>query len=253
MEIQSGLGIFLFISQWHFFALAYTLCGADALKGAAGTSTAERLLDGFFFSVHTLTTVGFGHVSPSSYAANLVATVELFLGFLMFAIVTGLVFARFSRPSARILFSDSAVIAPYGDMHGFEFRIANERYNQLLEIQVKVVFSRNEIIGSKRKRRFYELTLERPKVAFMPLHLTVVHPIDEHSPLHGITNEALHGSNAEFLVLVTAIDGTFSQVVQARSSYKANEIICDGKFKNMLDLNEDGIVNVDLHRIHDLE
>lgn len=138
-------------------------------------------------------------------------------------------------------------------MTAFEFRLANARSNQLVEVEVKVLFS--EKIGTKnrRRRRFHELTLERHKVAFLPLHLTVVHPIDEKSPLNGKTKEELERSEAEFLVLITAFDETFAQTIHARTSYKCGEIVWDARFGDMFHYSNDGIIRVDLRAIHDYE
>jgi len=187
-----------------------------------------------------------------SLTANVLVTIESLAGMLGLALATGILFARFSRPSARILFSHNAVVAPYQGITAFEFRIANERSNQLIEANVTVTFSRFETEGSKRKRKFYQLTLERKSVVFFPLSWTIVHPIDDSSPLAGITGESLHESDAEFLVLLTAIDETFSQTVHARSSYKSNEVIWGSKFANMFHT-IDGQLTVDLHRIHEVE
>jgi inward rectifier potassium channel len=134
-----------------------------------------------------------------------------------------MVFARFSRPVADIVYSRNAIVAPYQDITGFEFRVVNARENQLIELHAKVVFSRFESVDGRIKRIFTPLALERESVSFFPLNWTVVHPIDENSPLFGWTRERLVESNAEFLILLTAIDDTFAQTVHSRSSYAASE------------------------------
>jgi inward rectifier potassium channel len=211
------------------FALAFYLCGPGALEEQTG-GPLPVFLKAFFFSVQTIATVGFGHIHPVGLAANLIVTIESLAGLLSFALATGLMFTRFSRPTAKILFSDKAVIASYRGMKAFEIRIANARKNQIIELQAKVLFSWLEGPDHQRVRRFDSLTLEREKVVFFPLSWTIVHPIDEISPLKGLTPQDFHDSDAEFLVLLTGIDETFSELVHARSSYKSREIVWDAKF-----------------------
>jgi inward rectifier potassium channel len=217
------------------FAGAFVLCGPDALLGptpvaGAGTGFARA----FFFSVETFSTIGYGIIGPASLAANLVVTVEALVGLLWLALATGLLFARFSRPTAKILFSRAAVIAPYRGITGFEFRIANARSSQLIEVEATVMLARFEDHGGRHVRRFYPLTLERSSVTFFPLSWTIVHPIDEASPLRGLTREDLRRMDAEFLVLLTGIEETFAQKVHARSSYRWDEVVWGARFADIL-------------------
>lgn len=235
------------------FALGFLACGPGAVQGLSKTTVTGRFLECFFFSVQTFTTVGFGHVTPSGTAANVLVTLDAFTGLVGFALATGLLFARFSRPTARIRFSKQAVIAPYRGMKGFEFRIANERRNVLIEVRARVIFTRMEQKRGRPIRRFHLLPLERDFVAFFPLNWTVVHPITPDSPLAGVTHEQLVQSEAEFLILVTAVDETFSQTVHTRSSYKAAEIRCDVRFADMFGHDEEGTLCVDLERIDEVE
>ncbi len=235
------------------FAAAYLLCGPGALEGGRG-DLAPPFLRAFFFSVQTFATIGYGRVSPVGIAANALVTLESVVGLLSFALVTGLVFARFSRPTAKVLFSRSAVIAPYRDGTAFEFRVANARKSQIIELEAKVVFSRLEGEDGARIRRFYGLALERQKVAFFPLAWTVVHAIDAASPLHGITERELLDSEGEFLVLLTGIDETFSQTVHARSSYHADEVAWNACFSNIFRPHRhDEHVTIDVSRIDEIE
>src|SRR5260370_29595394 len=151
--------------------------------------------------------------------ANALVTVESYLGLLGLALATGILFARFSRPTAKIIFSKNAVIAPYRNITAFMFRVINSRKNQLIEVGARVIMGRFEIMDGKMTRKFYELPLERQKVVFFPLSWTVVHPIDEKSPLYGWNENMLKESGAEFLILLTGIDETFSEQVHSRSSY----------------------------------
>ncbi|HET6347521.1 MAG TPA: ion channel [Candidatus Krumholzibacteria bacterium] len=243
----------LFLGLNLVFALAFALCGPGAISGPNASTFGSRLLECFFLSAQTLSTVGYGHLAPASTAANIIAVVEMFFGFLMYAIAAGLAFARFSRPMAKIVFSDRAVVAPYGDATALMFRFANTRKNQLVEVQVKVLFSMLEVVGGEPARRYFQLDLERERVAFIPLHLTVVHPITAASPLHGLSREDMARGSAELLVLVTAMDETFSQTVHARTSYTHAEIEFGSRFATVLTLGDDGVVEVDLQRFHELE
>jgi inward rectifier potassium channel len=235
------------------FATAYLLCGEGALRGTTGTTPVERFADAFFFSVQTSTTIGYGQVAPVGLAANITVSLEVMVGLLGFALATGLVFARFSRPNARVAFSNLAVVAPYRGITAFEFRVANERSNQLIQAEVSVLFSRMELHEGKMVRRFHQLALERASVVFFPLHWTVVHPIDASSPLHGLSHEQFVASDPEIEILLTAIDETFSQTVHARSSYKAGEIVWGAKFADMYHRPARGVLSVDLRRLHVIE
>jgi len=235
------------------FAIAYTLSGPTALGGVEGRNLTERLLEGFFFSVQTLTTVGYGSLSPGNLAANLVMSLEVLVGLGGFAVMAALVFARLARPSANIHFSRRAVIGPYQDGSGFMFRIANARRGELFDVSVRVIFSWLEGETPTVQRRFETLNLERRRVTFFPLHWTIVHPIDESSPLRDRSPTDLEASHAEFLIQVAATDEIYSEVVRARSSYVADEIVWDQKFASILETTEDGVIGIDLRRIHELE
>ncbi|HUL45148.1 MAG TPA: ion channel [Bacteroidota bacterium] len=237
-----------------FFALCYLLCGADALQGFQTLSPENRLLEDFFFSIQTIATIGYGGVSPATVSANLVVSVESLVGLLGFALVTGLLFARFSRPSAQIIYSQHAIVAPYRGATAFEFRIANERSNELIELACTVTMSRIEQDRQGNPiRKFYPLTLERDRVVFFPLHWVVVHPIDGNSPLNNETEDSLRESDAEFLILVTGTDETFSQTVHSRSSYKYHEVRWGWKFSDMFLSSDNQKVGIDLRKIHDIE
>ena len=214
------------------FAAAYLACGPEALAGSTLGLESHPFLRAFFFSVETLSTIGYGNVAPTGLAANMVVTVEALAGLMGFAIVTGLLFARFSRPTAKIVFSRHAVVAPYRDGTALEFRVANARSNELIEVSAKVMLSRFEDVDGVRTRRFYPLALERDSVVFLPLTWTVVHPIDEASPLHGETAESLRTSQAEVLVLLKAFDEIFSTIVQTRTSYTNDEVVWGARFAN---------------------
>jgi inward rectifier potassium channel len=236
------------------FALGYTLCGVGALQGPAGSSLAEQFTQAFFFSVHTLSTVGYGHIVPGNLQANVVMTLESMTGLLGLALATGLVFARFSRPTANVVFSHNAIIAPYREGRAFEFRIANRRKNEIVDLEAKVMLSQMEESRGRMVRRFYPLELEREKVSFFTLSWTIVHPIDESSPLWQMNQEDCVAAAVEILVLLTGVDETFSQTVHARSSYKPDEIVWNARFEDIFNYAPDhGPISIDVSRIHNVE
>jgi len=222
---------------WYFlvnviFALAYLACGTDSLVSTGPGMSPHPFWRAFFFSIETLSTIGYGNIVPVNLAANIVVGIEALTGLAGFAIVTGLLFARISRPTANMLFSSHAVVAPYQGMSALEFRVANARSNELIEVTAKVILSRFEHIDGVRTRRYYPLSLERDGVVFLPLTWTVVHPIDENSILHGETPASLSASNAEVLVLLKAFDETFSTIVQTRTSYTFDDVVWGARFAN---------------------
>ena len=236
------------------FASAYVLAGAGALTGVPATDLVHRFLDAFFFSVHTLGTIGYGNISPATLAANVLVTLESLVGILGIALATGLIFARFSRPVAQIIFSRSAIIAPYRQGRAFMFRIANQRSTQIIDLQARVLLSWRKPGSAAMEREFVSLPLERERVVFFPLSWTIVHPIDESSPLFGVSEEMLDAADAEFLILLSGFDETFSQVVHARSSYKADEVTFGARFKNVINPpDEKGVISVNVKDIDSYE
>ena len=245
-----GIVAALYLLLNTIFAGAYLMSGAAGLGGVGDTAMGGHWQRAFFFSVETFATIGYGHVFPVGTAANWVVTVESLVSLLSVALMTGIVFARFSRPTAAVLFSDVAVVAPYQGTTGFMFRITNARSNQLMELEAKVLFSRLDVTG----RRYDQLKLERTKVVFFPMSWTIVHPIVEGSPMWGLTHDDLVDSDAEFLILMSGIDETFSQTVHARSSYKPSEIEFGKKFANMYNpVAEDGTISIDVSRLSEVE
>lgn len=238
------------------FAFLYLTIGVEQLEGIRSISSYDKFWDAFFFSGQTLTTVGFGRISPLGFQASSLAAVESMLGLLGFALATGLLYGRFSRPNAKLIYSHNALISPYRDINGFMFRIINARRNQLIEMDVQVVFSRLEIADGKAMRRYYPLDLERSRVNFFPLSWTIVHPITRESPLYNCSADELRESDAEVLIMIKAFDDAFSQTVHSRSSYMFNEIICGAKFDNVF-TNKPGEKTVfdmtKFHRYHKVE
>lgn len=237
------------------FALVYVLLGPNALAGAEHLDVWHRYLKAFFFSVHTLATIGYGNVYPATLGADIVVTVEALAGLLGFAVIAGLVFARFARPTACIVFSRNAIVAPYRlTGTAFMFRIVNKRSSQLVDLEAKVLLSRRKKDGGATEREFVPLKLERERVVFFPLAWTIVHPIDEKSPLFGWTEADLDAADAEFLVLLNGFDETFSQTVHTRSSYAATEVVWGARFASMFNpVEEDGVLSVDIRKVHNID
>lgn len=249
-----GLAALYFVVINTVFAFAYLACGEGALVGTMGEHSYGAFWRAFFFSVHTFATIGYGTIAPIGMAANLIVVVESLAGLLASAIITGLIFARFSRPTARIVFSQQAVIAPYKDITGFMFRITNARKNQLINLEAKVSLSLYVHGNGPINRRFYQLKLERSRVDFFPLAWTIVHPIEEDSPLYGYTQEQLRRADAEFIILLTGLDDSISQTVHTRSSYKHHEIVWNAKFSNLYEPLVDGEpITIDVGKLHDIE
>jgi len=243
-------GTFLLINV--LFAVGFTALGPDALQG--NSNTGIGFWRAFFFSIQTFTTIGYGNVVPVGFAANALATVESLVSLLMVALLAGMIFARFSRPTAKIIYSRHAVIAPYRSKTAFEFRVVNARRNEIIEVQAKLLFSRFELTDRGYIRQYYQLALERDRVTFFPLTWTLVHPIDEGSPLYGVKAQELFDSKAEFLILLNAVDETFSQAVYSRTSYTAEEIVWNARFANVFTKHTRGKpVVVDMERFHEIE
>ena len=223
-----GLVLLGYMIVNSFFATIYVFIGVENLTGIGRVSDFGAFFEAFFFSAQTITTLGYGRVAPVGMIANIVAAIESMLGLLSFALATGLLYGRFSKPSARIKYSENAVIAPYQDINGFMFRVVNPQSNQLMEVEVTVSVSFKK--ENSDLREFHILDLERPKVTFFPSLWTIVHPISAESPLHGMTESSMKMNDAEFIVMMRAFDESFSQIVYSKSSYRAEEIKWGHKF-----------------------
>ena len=231
------------------FAGVYFVLGPGQLSGAGASTEWGRFLNDFFFSSHTLSTVGYGNIAPKGTAANSVATFEALVGVLGFAVATGLLFGRVSRPSARIGFSENILVAPYQEGLSLQFRMVNRRSNSIMELEAKVMLMTVESVQGKHQRTYTMLRLERPQVLFLPLSWTVVHPIDEDSPLRGKTAEELTRLQAEVLILVKGYDDTFSQTVLARHSYRHDEFLWNRRFAPAFFVDDEGDLVLELKKV----
>ena len=229
------------------FATGYFLLGPDALQGADRSSEGRRFLSDFFFSAHTLTTVGYGNIAPATLGANILSATEALVGLLGAALGTGLLFGRFSRPSARIAFSDRMLVAPYQDRSSVQFRIVNLRPNVLMEVQAHLILMTVEGPPGAMIRKYQQLKLERDDIYFLALTWTIVHPIEEDSPLFGKSPEELERLQAEFVIMIKAYDDTFAQAVHARYSYRYDELTWQARFQPAFEIDGDGnmVLNVD--------
>lgn len=249
-----GLVFSAYLVVNFFFALIYVSIGPDSLYGHHIDGELNRFWEAFFFSAQTISTVGYGHINPRGMASNSVAAFESMMGLLAFALATGLLWGRFSRPSAKIIYSKNMIMAPYLENgRGLMFRLANERRNILVDLSMEVIFSYNEDVNGKMVRRFFPLRLERKAVSILTLNWTVVHPIDDHSPLRDMTLDDLTKSEATFAILLKTFDDAFSQTVHSRTAYQDEDIIWGAKFKTVLDREENGRIILDLSKISDYD
>jgi inward rectifier potassium channel len=244
------VALIAFLGANLIFAGAYLILGAEHLQGTDPEMSA--FANAFFFSVHTLTTVGYGNIYPQGNWANLASALEAATGLMFFAVITGLLYGRFSRPSARILFSSRALIAPYQDGTSLQFRLTNARDNVLMDLDARVLLMTVEPADGQLKRNYFDLPLERRRVYFFPLTWTVVHPIDSDSPLYGKTPEDLAKSSAELLILIRGFDDTFSQTVNARYSYRHDEFVWGAKFVPAFSVDPKGDLVLEVDRIDEL-
>lgn len=236
------------------FALVYYYgVGIEHLRGAEAATGFRLFLNAFFFSAHTLTTVGYGNIYPDGTLANSVAAFEALLGLMAFALATGLLFGRFSRPVARIEFSKKMVVAPYEGSASLQFRVANRRSNNLMDLEARVLLMTVEKTAEGQRRKYTPLELERSNVLFLPLAWTIVHPVDEASPLKGRTAQDLAQLEAEILVLIRGFDDTFFQTVHVRYSYRYDEIVWGARFVPIFEVDEHGHMVLDLARLSECQ
>ena len=221
-------------------------------QGIAGARPGS-FADAFFFSVETFATIGYGALAPHSAYANILMTVEAFAGIALTAVATGLIFARFSRPTARVMFSRVAVVAPFDGVPTLMFRAANVRTNQVLEAEVSVSMARQvRTVEGVSLRRLYDLPVTRGRQPLFALTWMVMHPIDERSPLFGATPESLMAEQAEIVIVLSGVDETFAARVHARHSYIPGEIVWGRHFEDVLSVTPDGRRIVDYGRFHEV-
>jgi len=243
-----------YIAVNFLFAGIYYLIGIDHLAGVQKGSPFKNFTEVFFFSAQTFTTVGYGRISPVGFMASAVSTFEAFLGLLSFALATGLFYGRFSRPKAYLNFSHNALIAPYKDGTALMFRMAPYKNNLLSEAEVKVNLAMQLEENGKMMNRFFNLDLEISKINALALSWTIVHPINEKSPMYNFNYTDMVNAKIEALVFVKAFDEVFSNTVVQRFSYIASEVIWGAKFNLMYHADiKNGTTVLDLNKLNDHE
>jgi inward rectifier potassium channel len=253
----------LTVPWWRFVAftsVSYTLANAIFAglyllqPGAIAEARPGNFFDAFFFSVQTMATIGYGRLIPQTLYANILVTAEAWFGLLTLAIGTGLLFARFSRPTARVIFSQNAVIAPYNGVCTLSTRLANERQNQIVQVEVVLTLVRWETtLEGDTFRRFYDLKLARARSPVFNLTFQVMHPIEAGSPLAGESPASLAAAEAELLVAVTGYDQDMAQIVHTRHVYSADEILWNHTFRDIFRQSENGQRMIDFRFFHDTE
>jgi inward rectifier potassium channel len=229
------------------FALGYLATG-DGIENARPGSFA----DAFFFSVQTLATIGYGKMAPRTLAANALVTIEALLGLVSLALVTGLVFAKFSRPTARVLFSEVAVVTRFDGVPSLLFRMANARANQIVEAQLRASIVRTEVTAEGEGiGRVHDLKLRRDRSPFFSLTWTAIHPITPDSPLFGATPESLRTSATDVVVSLTGYDASLSQTIHARHAYGPEQVLWNARFRDIFVDLPDGQAAIDYGLLHE--
>ena len=250
--------------SWSRFTLfvfgVYTVInlGFAALYRLGGACIAElpgdSFLDAFFFSVETLATVGYGHWFPNTLYGHVVATVEIMFGMFGLAVITGLIFVRFSRPTARVVFSRTLVVAPFDGQPALMMRVANLRHQAMVEAEFRMMLIRNETVAEGEVlRRFHVLPLQIERLIVFPVAITIRHIIDERSPLFGATPESLEASDTRVITSVVCVDTVIPAPVQSQQDYTWREVRFGERFAEIYHDLEDGRLTVDYGRLHDTE
>lgn len=251
----SGLRLtFIIISTYILanvlFAFVYTTIGIEKL---GGQHFENSFLTGFLFSMQAFTTVGFGAIYPHDYISGLISGMEALFGLLFFAFATGIVYGRFSKPTAFIKFSENAVIAPYKDGKAFMFRIVNARPNTLINMNVGIILAMKTEAGDSSIRKYFNLDIETSSVVFFPMPWTIVHHINENSPLYNLSQSEIEKLDAEFLIHIQGYDETYAQNTNTIFSYKYYEMEWGKKFKLNYSVNDEGQVEYDINKIGETE
>jgi inward rectifier potassium channel len=245
LELNGWKFLFLLISTYFviniIFTIFYLLIGFDELSGYISESYGEKLMEVFFFSTQTFTTVGYGRINPTGQLANIIASIETMAGWLFFALVTGIYYGRFTRPEAFLHFSHNALISPFKEGMALMLRVAPYKNNHYLTNSNITV---NAALLQGSEYHFYSLQLERSHVDALSTNWTVVHPIDENSPLYNMNARDFERSDLEIYVNIDGFDPVYSNTVIKRTSYTFNEIIHNARFKPMYHMSKDGSTTI---------
>ena len=243
------LGSYLVINL--IFGILYFLLGVHPADGQELVGL-ELFKENFFLSVETLTAIDYGRIQPSGWSVYGVMTLQALLGILTLAAITGLFYARFSRPTAKLIFSNKAIIGPHNGVLYFYFRVANQRLNQIAEAHMALTLSKNEISKEgEHNRKFYDIKLDRDHSPLFALSWTVRHPVDQHSPLYGLNAKKWEEEQIAIVASLTGIDETFSQPIIARHTYTVEDIVYNKRFKDIIHWH-DKRVTMDLKGIHEV-
>jgi inward rectifier potassium channel len=235
------------------FAFVYLVLGTEHLQFAGKAGSFSPFLKALYFSMQTFTTVGFGSIIPLNDATNFVSGMQAMSGWMFFAVATGIIYSRFSKPTARLLFSDRALISPYEDGEALMFRVVNRRPNVLMEMEASVLLVMDVDKSEQVSRKFYNLDLETSSITFFPLSWTIVHPLQGTSPIKNIGIEELVKRKAEILILLKGFDETFGQNIRLRFSYTADEIVSNAKFIRNFEVTKNGQIELDIEAVHSFE
>ena len=250
--------ILLTIPRWKFlaiillfyisiniaFACVYLLIGINNLNGMLATTNAEKFEEAFFFSAQTFTTVGYGRINPTGFITSLVASLEALTGLLAFALATGLMYGRFARPRAYIRYSNKALFVPFREGVAVMFRMVPFTRNYLVNVEAKVTAAMRVMEDGVLKTKFFNMALDISKATTLVSNWTIVHIINEESPLFGLNKEDIQTSQLELLVFIQGFDESFSNIVISRSSYTYEDIIYGAKFVSMFHPNEDNTTTI---------
>lgn len=239
--------LFVFIINCLFASIYYAI-GVDHFNGIAPGSLTDEYLKCLFFSFQTFTTVGYGHISPIGNLTSLLAAFEALTGLMVFAIITGLLYGRFAKPTAKFLYSNNLLVSPFGQSQSLQFRIVNKRKSMIMDMRATLLVSFKNIDGS---RSYRQLELEREAVVLFPLNWTIVHPITEQSPLFDKSKERLVELDAEFIVVLKGYDDSFSQEIHSIFSYSHKDMIWNAKFNLMYESLDDGSTVLHVDRLSD--
>jgi inward rectifier potassium channel len=232
------------------FALFYSVIGVENIRGITPGDLTHDFIKSSFFSLQTFTTVGYGHLSPSGNFISIISSIESILGLASFAMMTSVIYGRFSKPSARLLYSSNALIAPYQEGKSLQFRVVNTRMSMLLELHATVAIQFTTEKDGNYHRHYERLTLERDTILFFPLNWTIVHPIDKSSPLFKFNAEDLISQNVEIIIQIKGFDDTFGQTVHSRYSYLPEEIVWGGKFEPAYETSASGDIIFHVDQVH---
>jgi inward rectifier potassium channel len=257
VDISWGQFFFLIIVAYTlvnvFFGFIYVAIGIEEITQSKGTFFAD-FLSGFFFSTQTLTTVGYGGIAPEGITANLIAAFEAMVGLLSFSFITGLLYGRFSKPKASLKFSENLILRDFNNGKALMFRLMNSRKTVMIEPEITVTLSiteKNE--KSEFKRNFYTLKLERNKIMYMPTIWTIVHEIDEESPLFNHTKEEIKSLVGHLYLLINYHEESFSQKVYQTYTYDFKDLLINVKYVSSSSFDEEGYTVLDHHKLSAVE